>query len=400
MFALLRLRSTIITLPGGQASTIFVPTTVTVGNTPSTIFVPPVAVPVTTTPFNGIKTLCPRSSVNPTYTPAAPLPTDFTWGCPPGYLCSPPKVDCNFNAAPPDSKYICSPCDCKKSPPLPPPKFWGHRRVSDLVEKIYVVDDYYVFDPTEFNLTYDVYVIGPRPYKRATLPDSVPNSVPDALPEKSKRQEQISSGKKPPQCLDECQACLYEAQSVGKGPGLCRQGAPFIDYLADCNLCITSKTSGNVPVPPADLAQFANFCQGSNAVIVGSSSAAPVAESQTTGPPASTISTAAAVTPVSISSAPLVVASASASTSTSAIAATSSGTTVVDAAGASSTSGSGGSGGATSAAGTTPTGTTTARTATTATAPSVVFTGVASSSLGSASLVTVLLGWIIALLFG
>ncbi|KAH7336236.1 hypothetical protein BKA65DRAFT_30152 [Rhexocercosporidium sp. MPI-PUGE-AT-0058] len=60
---------------------------------------------------------CPTRTANPTFTyPAECIPLNYTWGCPPGYLCTPPQVDCDLEIGPPSNEYLCSPDDCKVPP--------------------------------------------------------------------------------------------------------------------------------------------------------------------------------------------------------------------------------------------------------------------------------------------
>ncbi|PVH88894.1 hypothetical protein DL98DRAFT_565739 [Cadophora sp. DSE1049] len=60
---------------------------------------------------------CPTRTANPSFTyPAECVPINYSWGCPPGYLCTPPQVDCNLEVGPPVNGYLCSPDDCKIPP--------------------------------------------------------------------------------------------------------------------------------------------------------------------------------------------------------------------------------------------------------------------------------------------
>lgn len=87
-------------------ATINQPTTITIP--PTTVAAPPV---ITTESLTGIVT-CSSRTVNPTYTASIPLPDDYTWGCPPGYLCKPPQINCNFEQNPLADTYYCSPDEC------------------------------------------------------------------------------------------------------------------------------------------------------------------------------------------------------------------------------------------------------------------------------------------------
>lgn len=64
-------------------------------------------------------TPCPTRTANPTFAyPASCLPANYTWGCPPGYLCAPPQVDCDLEVGPPSDSYVCSPENCQPPQPL------------------------------------------------------------------------------------------------------------------------------------------------------------------------------------------------------------------------------------------------------------------------------------------
>ncbi|GAD95953.1 hypothetical protein TERG_08225 [Paecilomyces variotii No. 5] len=105
--------------------------------------------------------LCPTLTVNPTYTPATPLPSDYLWGCPPHKLCHPKRTaadgDCNFAPGPPADTYFCSPDECISSPPILPP-------VSpDEPGKYIVSPRYYYLNPTQFGLDYGIYAFPDDP---------------------------------------------------------------------------------------------------------------------------------------------------------------------------------------------------------------------------------------------
>ncbi|KAH7409383.1 hypothetical protein BKA64DRAFT_664814 [Cadophora sp. MPI-SDFR-AT-0126] len=60
---------------------------------------------------------CPTRTANPAFTyPSECVPIDYSWGCPPGYLCTPPQVDCDLEVGPPVNEYLCSPDDCRIAP--------------------------------------------------------------------------------------------------------------------------------------------------------------------------------------------------------------------------------------------------------------------------------------------
>ena len=75
--------------------------------------------PPPTSTLTGI-VLCPSRITNTDYTPPTPLPNNYTWGCPPGKLCKPPQIGCNFEVDLPADGYVCAPQDCITAEPLPP----------------------------------------------------------------------------------------------------------------------------------------------------------------------------------------------------------------------------------------------------------------------------------------
>jgi hypothetical protein len=189
-------------------------------------------------------TLCPSRIVNPTYTPAHPLPTDYTWGCPPGYLCRPRHFaddgECNFNVGPPASTYYCSPDECIPSPQLLPPQFWGTPVISHDVGEFNVSSlTYFNLNPRDFGLGYGIFQF---PW----------------APEHSARDLTATV---PPECFDECNDSMLEAESVGKSPDLCQAGSAFRMLHRACMKCVNfhgwaTTTSDTLP----DFQQFLFYC--------------------------------------------------------------------------------------------------------------------------------------------
>lgn len=64
-------------------------------------------------------TLCPTRTTNAEFAyPTDCLLANYTWGCPPGYLCAPPQVNCDLEVGPPSDSYVCSPENCQSPPAL------------------------------------------------------------------------------------------------------------------------------------------------------------------------------------------------------------------------------------------------------------------------------------------
>src|SRR5437763_105485 len=123
------------------------PTTITLP--PTTVTPPPITV---TASLTGLVT-CPSRTVNPTYTTSTQLPSNYTWGCPPGYLCKPPQIDCNFEQNPPADTYYCSPDECVPAPPVPTPTGPGCGPYP-------TAGGYFNFDPELFGLSFSIFVDG------------------------------------------------------------------------------------------------------------------------------------------------------------------------------------------------------------------------------------------------
>jgi hypothetical protein len=125
-------------------------------NQPTTITVPPITVTapplITTSSLTGLVT-CPSRIINTAYTTSTPLPDDYTWGCPPEYICQPPQINCNFEQNPPADTYYCSPDECVPVPPLPSFNQTG-------CGPYQTASGYFNFDPELFGLSYSIFVDG------------------------------------------------------------------------------------------------------------------------------------------------------------------------------------------------------------------------------------------------
>ncbi|KAI9733701.1 MAG: hypothetical protein M1834_003304 [Cirrosporium novae-zelandiae] len=173
-------------------------------------------------------------TTNPTYTPTALPPLDYTWGCPPGTLCAPEQNGHNFESGPPASTYYCSPEECIATPPLLPNQYWGDP-VTTNTTGIFVVSPYYFnLDPTDFDgLDYSIFreLVG-------ALPSSTPSATPRLLEIKDRDLFRRDSGEIPGSCYPICNDCQLEAQSTGKTAKLCESGSAFNIDLSQCQACI------------------------------------------------------------------------------------------------------------------------------------------------------------------
>ncbi|EEP78102.1 predicted protein [Uncinocarpus reesii 1704] len=167
--------------------------------------------------------VCPSRTVNPTFTPRQPLPSNYLWGCPPGSLCRPNRTpedgDCNFEVGPPSLNFFCSLDECKAIPPLHPPQFWGPPVVGDRVEKFIISPGYYNLDPRKFGLDFDIFV-------HANSSDSL---------DLRKRQ---SNEPVPAVCYEDCNNCALEGERKNLSPELCESGSIFLNFLEHAKLVL------------------------------------------------------------------------------------------------------------------------------------------------------------------
>jgi hypothetical protein len=217
--------------------------------------------------------VCPSRITNPTYTPPTPLPTDYSWGCPPGRLCTPPKVGCNFEANPPAESYVCRPEECLPAPGIPdyvlnatfpnptdtdcawyepPPGFFN-------------------LNPEFFGLTYDIFDIFGQPVCEPK--DGWGDYWKDNKKIKARRNSRITranplasikarqSARAPAQCY----SVYNRAEIVGEQSGLvraiCADGSPFQSALAACRRCNTANADSREPTRTfPELARYINYC--------------------------------------------------------------------------------------------------------------------------------------------
>jgi hypothetical protein len=217
-------------------------------------------------------TLCTSRDTNPTYTAAIiPLPSDYTWGCPPGYLCKPKQENCNFEVGLPSESYYCAPDECIPVTPLPAPELWNPTiygnasPATDPSLKYDVVDHYFNMNPRDYGLSYDIFVATEViTYTSTTTIIEAPTQAVRA------RQAQTSV---PAACYPWCNNCLLEAQAVGKSPALCVPGSAFEIDMNDCEQCIAYHKSDGagtfVQIAP-QFQQFINYCAQISSTTVGS----------------------------------------------------------------------------------------------------------------------------------
>jgi hypothetical protein len=207
-------------------------------------------------------TLCTSRDINPTYTAAIiPLPSDYTWGCPPGYLCKPKQEYCNFEVGLPSESYYCAPDECIPVTPLPAPQLWNPTiygnasPATDPSLKYDAVDHYFNMNPRDYGLSYDIFVA-----TEVITYTSTTTIIEAPTPAVRARQAQTSV---PAACYPWCNNCLLEAQAVGKSPALCVPGSAFEIDMNDCQQCIAyhkSDSTGTFVQIAPQFQQFINYC--------------------------------------------------------------------------------------------------------------------------------------------
>ncbi|KAL5041547.1 hypothetical protein BDW71DRAFT_212026, partial [Aspergillus fruticulosus] len=233
---------------------------------------PPVTVTATATVTTATISVCPSLTINPTYTPPGPLPTDYTWGCPPGYLCRPKHLDvvggCNIEAGLPAETYYCSPDECIEAPPLyDENQYWGEPVISEEVGTYNVSKYYFNCNPERFGLNYSIFRFpekdhGVEYFKRSFLDVGIGKMFSKLLPRQELLQDVLFSDV----CYDECNGAALEAERRGKTPSLCEATSAFMDKLDQCRRCNerfpVDDDEEDPQVIPPDLNQWLGYCDG------------------------------------------------------------------------------------------------------------------------------------------
>ncbi|KAI9828519.1 MAG: hypothetical protein M1826_006056, partial [Phylliscum demangeonii] len=218
--------------------------------------------------------ICAESVRNPSYTPPAPLPTDYTWGCPPGSLCRPPRVNCNVDETLPDAGYVCSPGNCIPAPALKPIQYWGEPVASNQTDGYRLQDGYFNLDPRTFGLDYNIFtedirvIVAPDGSVTSSVLNAGAQGVVGGLGILQRR-----ATKAPAACYDDCNACPLEAEHTGKTPALCASDSAFSASVSGCQACIArhSSLSDYRSVVQPKIQQWLDYCTGTKvqAVVLG-----------------------------------------------------------------------------------------------------------------------------------
>lgn len=285
-----------------QPTTIVQPTTVvnqytvtqvdvdTVIDTVTTTVISNIAGPTTTittcptTPLTGLVT-CTSRIVNPTYTPPHPLPSNYLWGCPPGTICTPPQVDCNFEQNLPASSYVCAPKECQPVPERTVPEDfaaeWPNPTDADCAW--YTPNPgLFNLNPEFFGLTFDIFDIYgqpvcPSPSPTTTKSGWVDWSTPppsnshtprmprgmrwNPLARLAKRQAAL--GIAPAECYSVYNSAAYIAEDIGYDAAiLCPPTSEFMRAVGECNSCAATYSSTATQIDDWPTVQdFFIFCQ-------------------------------------------------------------------------------------------------------------------------------------------
>lgn len=249
---------------------------------------------VTSTPLTGI-VLCPSRTINPTYTAPAPFPDDYTWGCPPGSVCTPPKVNCNFEQNPPADTYYCSPDECKAVGALPDLLALEASAGTTCGPFPTIATEPFNFNPSLFGLGFTIFECGgdwaescsggatttttteletvtlnpvtitEKDYETITVAPASPSktwsseSSTSAWARLGKRQQAIL----PAVCFQFCDNCLEIACNDGK-PANCPGNSPFSVAYSDCEACISSNRGAGPTIADQvlpSLSQFVTYCK-------------------------------------------------------------------------------------------------------------------------------------------
>lgn len=220
------------------------------------------------TPTSGITT-CPTRIINPTYTPATPLPSTYLWGCPPGKLCHPKRENCNFEQGLPADTYVCAPEECLPVADLPPLQPFDKNAtiINENCAFITPVDDYFNLNPLLFGLDYSIFNIYGQPKCTSTSPVTVTTvtatcapaptwsawsspttknswvnwrvtSTASSTPAVTKRAELIDRKRQaielPKACFSVCNAAMMVWQSIGKPDDGCDAFASAFASVTSC----------------------------------------------------------------------------------------------------------------------------------------------------------------------
>ncbi|RKU48957.1 hypothetical protein DL546_009409 [Coniochaeta pulveracea] len=265
--------STVVSIIPGVTSVTTV--VVTLPGTTQTLPAPTITRTILTTTL-GTATVCPAPSAT---APGQSAPLDprsnLTWGCLPGFVCSPKKpANCNLWADSPADDFLCNPSDCIPAPNHPE-IHWAENQTGYYPP----TDGYFNLNPNAFGLTYDIFEVTEIIEKVDNIftstiytgnwasqtdlthfPPTTTTSSSLASPtshgpygtSRSSTKRGVSLRKRegddgtdtvPAVCYAICNDAYLEAQEVGKSSALCRNKPPppsvYQQEEQACRDCIT-----------------------------------------------------------------------------------------------------------------------------------------------------------------
>ena len=169
------------------------------------------------------------------------MPTDWTWGCAPGYICHPKRTgadsECNVQIGYPSDQYVCSPDECIKAPKYIHDQYWGTPGTSDEIGTVYNVSQgYFNLDPKKFGLNDTIFQVLATPESTHMMGARGRYARREVWGALLGRQSP-PIGKVPGNCFDDCNNAGLVALSVGKKPELCEAGSDFMRDLGVCEKC-------------------------------------------------------------------------------------------------------------------------------------------------------------------
>ena len=275
-----------------QPTTVTSPVTTTVEQ-PTTVTLIDL-ITVTSTLLTRIVT-CPSRTINPTYTAQTPFPDEYTWGCPPGTVCTPPKINCNFEQNPPADTYYCSPDECPSVGSLPDLTSLEASAGTTCGPFPTISTEPFNFNPSLFGLGFTIFECGGDWAESCSGGPTVTTTttateietviltpattteieietiaITPATPTESwssegpaapwgwlaKRVQQL-----PEKCYQFCDNCLVEACNNGK-PANCPGNSPFSVAYRNCESCIGANLGGKIIVDQIlpSISQFITYC--------------------------------------------------------------------------------------------------------------------------------------------
>lgn len=191
-----------------------------------------------------------------------------SWGCPPGWLCKPGQIDCDFEVGLPDPNFYCAPNDCIPAEALPRPLLtWdadptgNSTPITNPGLTVNAIDSYFNMNPTDFGFGYEIFVVD------QVLSYTSTSIIPPAAPTLGARQAQTVI---PGACYPWCNNVLLEAQSVGKTPALCEPESAYRTSLTDCLICVAvhadDKVGNFIQIAP-QFQQFMDYCEQTVATV-------------------------------------------------------------------------------------------------------------------------------------